>query len=549
MTAIVRSASLHSDSIMAGVRERIPELLFKYFQFPNYWPHQTPPRKYEANDGVHHVNEVLDWMFEGGKLVVNWATDHGKSITTLYFFPILSLMANPDEAHIIAGANLNDAKRRLQMIQRTLETGEDMEGRKTTLLEDFPWIKKPVNAKQRGIAWSTTQLTVDGRSKNMPNPSIYAGAIGSADLRGRRGKLLLDDIEGQDIRHSALKRRQLYEWVKIEAVRCFESPNESKRPLIANAQTPMDPDSISLRLESENWKVTRLPCYTVPWEDVCKFPKDLDMRYKIPDSYFLWPAKRDKVLDYDPHFGHGMNIEQFALSYLCDPTQGNPSRLTLKEIQRLTGQGEFTEKDQWFTYISLDSASGSESGQADYAGVTASMIRWPKGEELPMVQVLYAIKNRQGLFEQVNQCADLAAELKCPVIVEANFGGSVYRNAFSHLRPEVKLIEVYTTRDKKLDEKMGLTVIRTLVHNGRLRVAQSQLDSDGIQAFMREIRDLGSDKYHDHLCCSLWFPVRYLYDQVRMMGYSLQPYKQTSFGSGAMQRSWGGAQSFRNWRR
>ncbi len=535
VTAVISTRVLHSDTLMSQVRERVPELLYKYFQFPDYWPYERPPRKGAAEDGVSHVNELIDLMFEGGSHVVNLATDHIKSLSSQFFFPILSLMEDPDEAHILIGSNLNDSKRRLQMIQRELETN-------MALVNDYPWLKKPVNAKQQGIAWSRTELTVDGRTQNRPNPSVYACAVGSNDIRGRRGKLLMDDVEGEDARHYAAKRRALYDFIKLEAIRCLESSHESNRPLLMALGTPFDSDSIYFRLEREGWQVLRYPAYTVDWSKVCEYSKKQDQWARIPDSYFLWPQKRDKVLSQDPHFGRGMTKDQFAIAYLLDPFLANPGRLSLSDIERLTGEAPFTEQDGWTTYVSLDTASGSETARADYAGISVCQIRWPKGEELPQVQVLSCFKFTQGLFEQVHLCAELAAQFGCPVIVEANFGGSTYRNAFIHLHPEVKLIEVYTTRDKKLDEKMGLTVVRTLVNRSRLRVPQSQLESDGIKAFQMEITELGSDRYHDHIACSVWFVVRYCFDQVRMMSQTIQPYSGGRSG-------WGGSGGWRAYRR
>src|SRR5205085_3808894 len=88
--------------------------------------------------------ELLEMMFKGGKHVVNWPTDHGKSTVVSYLFPILSLMDNPDETHIICGANISDSKSRLQAIQMELETNE-------LLIRDFPHLAKPT--KKEGRRW------------------------------------------------------------------------------------------------------------------------------------------------------------------------------------------------------------------------------------------------------------------------------------------------------------------------------------------------------------------------------------------------------------
>src|SRR5438128_1186948 len=82
------------------------------------------------------------------------------------------------------------------------------------------------------------------------------------------GKLCMDDIEGEEHRRRATKRQQLYEFVKLEAVRCMEDLAESDRPLLCAMGTPFDIDSIYLKLQDEGWKVIKVPAYAVPWDKI-----------------------------------------------------------------------------------------------------------------------------------------------------------------------------------------------------------------------------------------------------------------------------------------
>jgi hypothetical protein len=120
--------------------------------------------------------------------------------------------------------------------------------------------------------------------------------------------------------------------------------------------------------------------------------------------------------------------------------------------------------------------------------------------------------------------------------------GGTYANAFGHLRPEVKLIPFYTTHGAKFDEEMGLTVIATLVRNERLKVPGDKLEDEGMQAFLQEIRDLGTER-HDHITASTWFVVNWLYQHVRHLN---APALVSTMGG----RAFGNAPlSWRTWRR
>ena len=527
---------------MEQVRANIPELLHHYFDFPS---------NYAEGGRTPHIYALLLNMFAGGKHLAEWSTDHGKSLTVTKFFPALSLMENPDEAHIVVCANDADSKRRVIDVRTEFEEN-------TRLIVDFPWLKKPTN---KGVIWSAKQFTVAGRSASRPNPSYYAATIGSNDVRQRRGKLLMDDIESDKVRFHAAQRRQLKQFIGIAALRTYENTHESDRPLSIAAGTPMDNDSVYFWLESAmDWKVSKLPAYTVDWKTIQGYgPHNPTSEWgranplawqeagaRIPDKYFSWPDMRLKVLSQDPYFGHGLTKEDFSLNFLLDPSAGDPTRLTLQQIQKLVGEAEFPTSSDWLTLVCFDPASGSESRWADYCGISVISIRWPNGNvkgSLPEVQVLEAHKYTQGIMEQVDFIADLCAQYQCKLLYETNSQqGAIYSNLFRHQRPEVVLLPHFTSREDKYDDKngLGLTVVRTLVKGHRLNVPQSQLDSDGMQALLREIRDLGSDKSADHICLSVWMGIRYLFNQVNS-------YSNPGLVA-AVARSWSGGAAAMDWR-
>ena len=152
----------------------------------------------------------------------------------------------------------------------------------------------------------------------------------------------------------------------------------------------------------------------------------------------------------------------------------------------------------------------------------------------------------QGLHEQVNFAADLCLRYECDIMYEANSQQrGTYQNAFSHLRPEVRLVPVYTTQGNKFDTEMGLTVIRSLISSKRLKVPQSQLDAEGVGTLLTEVRDLGSDR-HDHICSAVWFPVKWLYEQIRLYNGSPVGPQQFSRRFAPAARDW---RSWQAWRR
>jgi hypothetical protein len=559
---IVNERILHMDRITAKLRTDIPGFLKKYLNFPD---EEYP----EPGGVVPHVTTLLEEMFEGGYLLGLFATDHAKSITADKFFPILSLAENPDESHILMCANFADARRRVQVVERELEGNAE-------LIRDFPWLKKPERPKGGGsgnVQWSRLEFTVSGRSANRPDPSMCAETVGSSSIRQRRGKLIMDDIEGARNSKYALTRQELYDFIKLEASRCYEGLTESKRPLQAALGTPFDPDSLYLRLEGEDWRVIRVPAYTVPWDKISQsaiqttkhgdtFETDWKIRAsRLPDSYFTWARQRYKVTEADPHFGKKRTRAQFSLTHLLDPTEGKPGRLSLKQLEDLIrdkpqqGGNADPNAAEFATFVTLDPASGVNTRFADYAGIAVVKIRWPRSEKLPEVQVIEAYKFEQGVIEQVDFIADLTAKYQCPLIYEANSQQrGTYTNAFGHYQPSVKLIPVWTTEGNKFDTEMGLTIIKTLIQTERLKVPLSQIDSEGIQSMLSEVRELGgATDRHDHICCAVWFVCKWLYEQIRYLSPdNAAPSTMTRrFGSstGGFFRSHPAQRSWKSWQR
>lgn len=459
-----------------------------------------------------HV-EMLKEMFTGGKLVINLPTDHSKSNIGCFVFPLLSLMANPNETHIICGANINDSKRRVHALQLEIETNK-------RLVALYPWIAKP---EERTGIWSTIAMNVNGRTVNKPNPSVLAGAVGSSDIRGRRGKLIMDDIEGQKHKESATAREQLYDFVKLEAIRCFESPNESKRPLLCCLGTPFTVDSLYFKLEAEGWHCIR---YAVLKPGIDAGARD---GKSIQPRHLLWPEKVGKVRD----ARGSMDWKQFSIAYLMDPTGGDRTAMSFMQIVELMKQGLDQPRTAFF--VSLDPAAGGNTRRSDYSGISVNEISWVKGDKLPKVRVHRAFKFTEGLFEQVHLCASLSAEYDCPVIYEDNaMQGGTYLNAFRHLHPETPLIRHHTTQGNKFDVDMGLTVLRTLLREQLMVCPEDQLESDGMRALITEIRDLGSIGANDHIACSVWFVIRHMYSKARivMMPKMISGYKPIAWGFG-----------------
>jgi hypothetical protein len=450
--------------------------------------------------------EALQLMFQGGYLVINWPTDHAKSTMGTFLYPLLSLMNNPDETHIICGANVNDSKRRVQALTREIETND-------ALIRDFPWIAKPDKDAVGTRIWTSMQFNVVGRTINKPNPSVLAAGVGSNDVKGRRGKLIMDDIEGEDARWSPVKREQLYSWLKLEAWRCYEDAHESKRPLLCLMGTPFDVDSIYFRAEEQEWHVLRRACYL----DGGLMPDEpqfnvLGEPWGGAPRKYLWPAKKDKV----EHARRRLRKLEFAVAYLMDPTGGDPTRVSSSQLMKATQEAKKVDEYN-VALVALDPASGGQGRKQDYAGVAVVRIQWPIQEELPNVEIQECHSYTQGLFEQVHMCAALSTRYGYPVIYEINSQqGGTYQNAFAHLHPETKLLRHHTDAKTKFDTSMGLTVVKRLAVERKLHVPPDHLDDEGTVQLIQELRDLQPPfKTHNHIAAAIWFAVRYAYEQVR----------------------------------
>lgn len=464
--------------------------------------------------------EALHEMFLGGYLVINWPTDHAKSTMGCFLFPMLSLMKDPDETHLICGANINDSKRRVQALTREIETN-------TALVRDFPWIAKP--EEKAGRIWSVTQFNVVGRTVNKPNPSVLAVAVGSSDVKGRRGKLLMDDIEGEEAKWSPLKREQLYSWLKLEAWRCYEDKHESTRPLLCLMGTPFDVDSIYFRAESQDWRVLRRACYTDGGLNPDEQQYDAaGQPWNNPPRKYLWPAKAQKV----EQARRRLRRIEFSVAYLMDPTGGDPSKVSAAELMKATQEAKF-EHDIHIGLVSLDPASGGQGQRADYAGIAVVKIHWEAQQHLPDVEIQECYSFSQGLFEQVHLAAALSVQYGYPVIYESNSQqGNVYRDTFAHLHPETQLLRHHTTRQNKFDDKMGLTVVKRLVIDRRLRVPPERLEDEGVVQLVQELRDLAPPFHlHNHIAAAIWFAVRHAYEQVR---YGRVGEIRSTYGNGNM---------------
>lgn len=538
--AVIQYRDAAERKMREGVARKAKWLLRKYFHF----------------DPMPFHVEILDLMFKGGKLVINLPTDHAKSMVSSYWFPILSLMANPDESHIICGANIMDSKRRVDAVRMALSPGGYVGQNKSNedLLRDYPWIAKP---KERHAQWSTTEFNVVGRSGNKPNPSMRAVSAGSADIRGRRGKLIMDDLEGNKHRSSPSERLKLYDFVKLEAIRCYEDAHESSRPLLCALGTPFDPDSIYFRLESQDWEVRR-------WA------------YKKPDGDYLWPSKREKIEE----FRKSMTRQEFAIAMEMDPSGGDASILSYQQIAEMAAAAEAPEgmaapvcmacsgsgrvmdwehgRLMWIRCPScegrqrsvepivmavLDPATGSRNAKADYAGLAAIRVMWAPGDKLPRLEVMEAFKFTQGIYEQVRAASNLAAKYECEVVYEANGQqGNNYAEVRKNLLesrdiPDIPWNRFYTGAQNKVwDQKLDPTILRTMLKSKRLMVPSSMQDDEGIRTLFTEIRDLGTNS-HDHISMAIWMGLRWSYDNKRInkLKTAINPYAP-NFARGSIQQ-------------
>ena len=81
---------------------------------------------------------------------------------------------------------------------------------------------------------------------------------------------------------------------------------------------------------------------------------------------------------------------------------------------------------------------------------------------------------------------------------------------------------------------MGLTVVKRLAVDRRLKVPASNLEDEGVAQFIVELRDLAPPfRLHNHISAAVWFAVRYAYEQERFRNVSGA---QNTYGQQHMQR-------------
>jgi cytochrome oxidase Cu insertion factor (SCO1/SenC/PrrC family) len=278
-------------------------------------------------------------------------------------------------------------------------------------------------------------------------------------------------------------------------MRSYEDTSKTPRPLFANIGTPYDVDSIHFKLiETGEFTLFRQP-------------------YKYDSGRLIWPAKKDKI----SKLRHTWDDRQFAIAMELNPKGDDNSVLSAAEIMTLGHETEAKLQKETATFVSLDPASGSRKRRADYAGLAVVRIEWTQGEPLPKVEVLEAFKIRDEAIYQVQEAAALARRYNCPVVAEVNAMQKVYKGLFQHFAGDVRVIQHYTTAKNKQDNQMGLTVLKTLLRNGRFKMLSPDgqtRQTEGMKALVRELRDLGTGA-HDHICCAVWFSVWYMFQRVR----------------------------------
>jgi hypothetical protein len=476
--ALLRYRTKTEEELMAAVPRRIPQLV------QQYWGYSLMPFQ----------RRILELLFTGGYVDILVPTLHGKSTLCDVVFPILSLMHNPNGAHIICCTNHQDAKRWLLLIKQKLESSA-FDPRSSELLRDYPWLAKPKGGLKK---WSTTEITIDGRTDiDNPNPSVFAIGRGSDDIKGRRAKFIGDDLEGKGaVRETA--RAELWDWMTLEAMRTIENRAIEPRRLFANIGTPWDPDSIHFRLADLTDGRTGEQVFTV-----------FRQPYKHESGRLIWPLQGPRIDELRQAWKE--DTRQWQIAMELNPKGDNPFALTLKEIQdHSQAAGQNPLKEAVAGFVTLDPASGSKNARADYAGIAVLEIRWPPSEILPFVKVSQAYRYTDEAIPQVIYAAELSRQTGYPVVVEMNAMQRVYKGLFQRLAPDVKVIPFYTTEANKFDKRMGLSVLKTLARSDRLAIC----DSEGGQTLMREIRDLGTGA-HDHLAMAVWFPISFVYQWQR----------------------------------
>jgi hypothetical protein len=487
MPASIRYRDGTEEKLRAAVPKRIKQLVADYFGF--------------ALMPFH--NDVLTYMFEGGYLDVQLPTEHGKSTICDVVYPVLMWMHDPDAAIILCCTNLDDGKSWLARIKDKLESAA-VDPRSAALLRDYPWLERPYGGNRR---WGATEITIAGRTDlNNRNPSIYAIGQGADGIRQRRGRFIGDDLEGKGAVRDK-PREALWDWMKKEAMRTIEDVADVPRRLFCNVGTPFDPDSVHIRLEELKY-ANGTPIFTV---------------YKQPYRYeggrLIWPRKRQKIEEMRALWDE----ETWAIAMELNPKGTNPFSLTVREVtEKTSAAGAPMPVTDW-TFVSLDPASGSRKSRADYAGIAVERIRWEEDWILPRVEVVECYRYSEEAVAQVTFGLELAEKHKAPLIVETNAMQRVYKGLFAHFARQLRasgtlswfderqhILTHYTTKANKTDNKMGVTVVKTLARSGNLHI----LESESSKVLQREIANLGTGS-DDHITMAVWFPIRYVYDHRR----------------------------------
>jgi hypothetical protein len=489
---------------------------YEYFlrlYFPKLVIGALPPflkKIWEGVLGFGSEERNMDMLPQGpfGQWLIMLPTEHSKSTTLNILYPLMSLMVNPNETHLLAGSNEREASRWLKATRAQLDTNHE-------LTRDFPWLKRP--PRTVSLPWTTKELTIQGRDIQKVSPSYSAYGWESENLRSIRGKLVADDLEGMRNSLSGPDRERLYEAMQKEFIRCLQDVAFGEvDPMMIVAGTPFDVGSLYFRLAEEHgWKVYKQP-------------------YRYEDGTLIWPAKKAKIST----LKRSLSKSQFAIAMKLDPTVGDPTAMTDATIKDLTERDESeVEGLTRFKFVFLDPAGGSKNMKRDYAGIGLVDIYWPAGEEYPKVVVSEPVAFRGGPMDQVIHAGQLAIRENVPVIYEVNGPqGVLYEENFKHFYGNrVRTVGHHTsggpTGNRGAKDGFGLMVVKELVLKSKLRIVKSREHQEGVDALRGEIRNLGDPKSHDHLCAGIWFAVRHVFDNRRRRAESasVQPRRRIQY--------------------
>jgi hypothetical protein len=436
-------------------------------------------------------HELMLWAaFLGGYWDIMVATEHGKTSLLSLAFPILSLANDPEQAHILLGADEADPMSWLALIQQQLESN-------TKITDEFPWLKRPTG--KGAPAWNAHELTVAGASTERlnRNPSVQALSIWTKNIKGKRGIVIADDLEGPEERESPAQAEKLYKRVTWASVRMIEDVTVNPRRAFINAGTPFFPDSLHLRLADHHaFRTFRQP-------------------YRNPDGSLAWPSKREKIKELWALWTR----EQFLIAMELDPTGGRKDLLSVDQLIAMGHQsGTSMGSKEGGLFICLDPASGSRGRRPDYAGVTLNRLSWRLGEVLPRIETGLCWIVRTGAMDQLRLVNSVHERFGGRILIEGNSNqrGHYYwliSEFFPHLQPVVEYL--YTDEDKKLSDEMGVEVMIDMFKSGYWKLVSAKERVGRIEeakhALITEIRDWGTSQ-HDHLLMSAWLTLCWAFD-------------------------------------